>query len=56
MIQNKQTEHDLAFESEQEHKRTEYEYDCSGTDGNWTATDAPSGGDEEARHWQGRAY
>ena len=49
MIQNKKDENDFAFESKEEHKK-------SGTDGDWSATDAPSGGDEEARHWQSRAH
>ena len=44
MIQNKKEEVDFAVDSEEDTKK-------SGTDGDWSATDAPSGGDEEARHW-----
>ena len=55
-VETKKIENDFAYESEEEQNRTENEYDCSGTDGYWSATDVPSGGDDEARHWQGHAY
>ena len=56
MIQTKKPENEFAYESEEEQTRTENEYDYSGTDGCWSANDVPSGGEEEARHWQGHAY
>ena len=44
MIQTRKEEGDFVAESEEDTKK-------SGADGDWSATDAPSGGDEETCPW-----
>ena len=53
MIASKTRDGDFGYETEEDFKKYDYENNWSGTDGNYSATDDHSGGDEE---WRGAAH
>ena len=53
MIASKTPDGDFGYETKEDFKKGDYENNFSGTDGNWSANDGHSGGDEE---WRGSAH